>query len=762
MYVPRFCDTHTQCYAVDMRPSSAAIGNRRVYWAAEPESRRAAARAIEHWAWGQGQMWRSGRMSRALSLVSAYYGRGVKGDSTSSDLELGGDAGETTIAHVNGIAPLITNVVGLIAGRRPAVKPVATNGDATSTAQTRLAAQLHEYYDRRDGAPELELDAVRGGVLATSWWVVQSWLRQAGDVYALGPNGQPRYEGDLLMLTLPPWCVAADPVAHNVDARRWVVFRQRANRWDLAARAGDPYVREKLERGATLAPAGLSQWLPQGAVSRYNDMDALLGQDMPDEDAVTVWEVRHLPTPALPKGRLMQFVDDDCILFDSAAVGVDGGLVVDETTGEESYTPPSEVRDVGYPYAKRELHAYEYAPERVVGSSNGHSASVNLLGLQRVMDICTTSIATGIDRLGMALLWGGPSGEPQKPLDLGRGVQLLDTPNRPEVVDLPAVKPEMVSVFDFAQSQSRQTVALNDTVMGAPPKGMPASAQALQRAQAVQYHQVSQAEYVRLVERVSNGRLVMLKRFAKSKRIAEIAGRDGAYEVLEWSAEDIEGVERFRVEPVDPMSTSFEARQATAEFLAGKGLLSPEGFLGFLQTGNLEAELRPQTAWKELVERNKALLQQGVGLPPTDVAQSMATGEPVFVEDGQVHVRPLKSDPHHVAIPAYLSVANDPNIRSRNPDVVEAALSVVQESMRLWVACTPDECRAFGLPLLPSHEMAMAMPPMPLDAPVDGASPEEGVTETGLPEESPALPEPPVDPLTGEQDTTESLGGLDA
>jgi hypothetical protein len=58
--------------------------------------------------------------------------------------------------------------------------------------------------------------------------------------------------------------------------------------------------------------------------------------------------------------------------------------------------------------------------------------------------------------------------------------------------------------------------------------------------------------------------------------------------------------------------------------------------------------------------------------------------------------------------------------------------------------------------------MAMAMPPMPLDAPIDGAPPEEDVTETGLPEESPALPEPPVDPLTGEQDTTESLGGLDA
>ena len=692
-------------------------------------------------------------MSRALSLVSAYYGRGVNGQSSSSDLDV---TLEVTRAHINAIAPLVTNVVGLIAGKRPAVKPVSTNGDAASSAQTRLASQLHEYYDRRDGAPELELDAVRGGVLATSWWVLESWLPKAGDVYALSETGAPKYEGDLLLMTLPPWAVAADPVAHNVDARKWVVFRRRANRWDLAARTGDPYVKEKLERGASQAMAGMAQWLPNGAVARYDSLDSLMGADVPDEDSVQVWEVRHLPTPACPKGRLMQFIDEDCVLFDSALVGVDGGVVVDES-GAETFEEPTQLANAGYPY--EELHAYEYAPERVVGSSNGHSASVNLLGLQRVLDICTTSITTGIDRLGMALVWGGPGGDPSPNLDLGNGIKLLDTPVKPELVELPSVKPEMVQVFDFAQSQMRQTVALNDTVMGAPPKGMPASAQALQRAQAVQYHQVSQAEYVRLVERVSNGRLRMLKRFAKSKRIAEIAGADGAYEVFEWSKEDIAGVERFRVEPVDPMSTSFEARQATAEFLTGKGLMSPEGYLGFMQTGNLSAELRPQTAWKELVERNKALLQQGIGLPPVDPMASMQGGEPVFLEDGQTHVRPLKSDPHHVAIPAYLSVANDPNIRSNNPDVVEAALSVATESLRLWTSLTPDECRAFGLPMLPSQEMAMAMPPMP-GPPVSGDE-SESVTETGLPSDAVELPSPPVDPLSGEQESTESLGGLE-
>lgn len=733
-----------------------ATSPNRVYWAAESDQRKFCARARERFAWCQQQFVATGRMRRALSLLSAYYGRGTTGREDSSAITTAGELGELTRVHVNGVAPIVTNILGLIAGERPAVKPVATNGDDTSSAQARIAQQLHDYYDRRDGGPDLELSTVRGGVLASSWWLVQSWLAQAGDVYELDVNGQPVYEGDMLMHSLPPWRVAADPLAHSQDARKWVIFQRRASRWDLAARTKDPLVKEKLERGGADPLGGVvTTDMLEGVASA----EVLLGETMIPDDGVWVWEVRHLPTPALPLGRLVQFISDDCVLFDSAMVPVDGGAVMDESTGETTgYMQPTQTKAVAYPYDKRELNAFEYCPERVVGSSNGHTSSFNLLGLQELMDVCSTSMATSLDKLSLDLLWGG-GGEPTKPFDIGRGIQVIDTPNKPEQIQLNALKPEVVAAFDWASTQARISGALNDTVMGQPPKGMPASAQALQRAQAVQFHQVSQAEYVRLVERVSNGRLRILKRFAKSKRVAEIAGADGTYEVLQWSAEDVADVERFRCEPINPASRSFEARQAAAEFLASKGLLSPEGFLAFQQTGNLEAELRPQTAWKELVERNKALLQKGQGLPQVDVMASQQSGEPVFVEDGQPHVRPLKSDPHHIAIPVYLSVANNPQVRSSSPAVVEAVLSVVEESLRLWSMLTPDECRAFGIPMLPTQEMQLNAPPMsPAPASDAEAAPP---TDTGLPEDA-TLPEPPVDPLTGDQQSTEELGGLTA
>jgi hypothetical protein len=407
----------------------------RIYWAAEPESKKFCARARERFDWCQMQFVQTGRMRRALSLLSAYYGRGVSGMENSSGLVSAGEIGELTKVHVNAVAPIVTNVLGLIAGERPAVKPVATNGDDTSSAQARIAQQLHDYYDRRDGGPDLELSTVRGGVLASSWWLLQSWLAQAGDVYELDVNGQPVYEGDLLMHSLPPWRVAADPLAHSVDARKWVIFQRRASRWDLAARTKDPYVREKLERGGSDPLSGL---VTTSMLDGVRSAETLLGEAFLPDDGVWVWEVRHLPTPALPLGRLVQFISDDCVLFDSLNVPVDGGAIMDEETGDaRGYAAPTQTKAVPYPYDKRELNAFEYSPERVVGSANGHASSFNLLGLQELLDVCTTSMSTSLDKLGLTMLWGG-GGEPTKPFDIGRGIQVLDTPNKPEafVIDL--------------------------------------------------------------------------------------------------------------------------------------------------------------------------------------------------------------------------------------------------------------------------------------------------------------------------------------
>lgn len=700
----------------------------RTYWAAETEAKKFIARAMERFQWAQTNLEASGRGPRLRSLVSAYYGRGTDGMRNSSRMRETGEQGEVSELQLNGVKPIVQNSLSLIAGQPPAVKPVSTNGDSTSAAQTRLALGLHGYYERRVDGQSRWLDTIRGGILASSWVLAQSWVPTDGAEWGYDPDaGKTLYEGDVQEYTLPPWRYAFDPSAQSEDARKWIIFRRPQPRWDTAANLKDEALAERLLRAQETAKSD--------RLKQQESLDALLGESLPDEDVVWVWEVRHLPSPALPQGRLVRFVEPDIILWDSLEKGV------------------------GYVYEKKELHAYEYAPERVISGLSGHSSHFDLLGLQELLDLVATSVATTVNLNGMPHLWSPPTQGAPTVNHLSTGPAILESAARPEVLDFPALKPEVVEAGNWALERMREAAALNNTVMGNPDKGMPASAQALQRAQAVQYHAVAQAEAIKLLRKQANGRLRLLKRFATSKRTAEIAGEAGAYEVAEWQAEDISDVERFEVEVVDPLSQSYEQRQAVGQQLLELRAIDVEGFVDFLQTGNLRKSLEGKTAAQELVDKNVALLRKGVGLPPID-AQAMAKQQqaigaglmspqdmtPTFLEDGGTYVRPLKSDPHHVAIPAYLAVANSPAARG-DAKLVTACLDVASESLRLWQTLTPDECVAFGVPQLPSHMMPPPPPPgagAPLgpDAPPAADNP---------------LPKPPPNPINGNQASEASL-----
>ena len=700
------------------------------YWASETDSTKLIARCLERHAWHIKALTEQGRMRRMASMLSAYYGRGTDGWRDTSRLLDAGEQGEVIEWSINTVKPIIQNSLSLIAGQKAAVKPVARNGDSKAQAQTRLAMQLNEVYERQSHGEELLLQTILSGILASSWSYGQSWMPKDGAEWGIDPDTNAiQYEGDLAEFGLPPWRTVYDFAAQEESQRRWVLFRRPVARFDLAARIADQDAAEKVRTMSGDSSKTYVGGTSGNTAEDLRDLDGLMGESLPEEDVVWVWELRHLPTPALPAGRVVRFIEPDVVLFDSA--------------------------DVGYPYDKGELHVYEYAPERVGTSMVGHTYGFDLLGIQEFVDMCTASMASTVNSMGAPKLWqprneGGP--EVQR---LG-SASILTTNVKPEWLEVPMLSPEVLTALEWAMSQARQAASLNDTVMGQPDKGMPASAQALQRAQAQQYHQGAQAWALNLKRRTVNGRLKLMKRFAKAPRIAEIAGPSNKYELREWTSDSIEAVERFDVEPVNPMSQSFEGRQAIAEQLHTMGLLKDgEDFLAFLETGSLERITNSKKANLELVEANKALLLKGVGLPPVDQAQSMAAGMPVFVDDGQEHVRILKSDPHHLAIPLYLSVANSPASRDELK-LVQAAVDAATESARLWQSLTLDECVMYGIPPLPSHTApppeAIGMPPGKPPAGAPKPPPTDGV------EPASKLPAPPRDPLTGDQPPPSDTG----
>lgn len=717
----------------------------RIYWAAEPDIKKLAPRVLERFAWWMSLLQRSGRLGKMRNLLSAYYGAGIDGQRDSNQLRDAGEDGEVTDLHINQVRPVVNNTLSLIAGVDPVVKARAKNADAKTLAQTRLAEALLASYDTSIASKEREIDCVRGALLASSWNLGQAWLPQDGKEWTKDPEGKPVYEGDIDLFVLPPWRAVYDFAAADEAKRKWALFYRHVSRYDTAAQFEEldtpesKEVANKLRNHVESGKAGdASKYYGLEVGSSMSQLDVLLGESLPQEDVLWVWELRHLPSPALPQGRLIRFVEPDIVLWDSLKEGV------------------------AYPYTQ--LHLFEYSPERVVTGAAGHTGAFDLGALQQFLDLCSSSIATTVNINGQMNLWSPDEGPPNvKQLSTGNSVLL--SKSEPKPLMFPALKKEVLEASDWAESQTNRTMALNDVVMGQPDKGMPASAQALQRAQAMQFHAVAQAERVRLRSRNANGKLELLKRFARSPRQVEIAGKARAYEMQEWQADDLADVVRFDVEPINPTSDSFEGRQATLEMLIQFGTIKDgTSALTFLQTGSLEAVTQTQTAQRELVEANVALLQKGVGPQKVDFAQTDANGgTPVFIEDPPgpdgkpaPALRIYKSDPHHLAIPAYQGVLASPASRA-DAEMVKACTEAIQLSLLFWQSLLPDEAAAYGIPPLPSQSMAGMMPPAPSDAPPD-APPGDGPPAIEGPAENVDLPKPPPNPISGEQEGAGATG----
>lgn len=729
-----------------------ASSTARPYWANERDPKALIARCMERFGWHMAALKSSGRWASMRSLLSTYYGNGTDGLRDSTALRETGDDGETVEMHTNQVRPVIANTMSLIVGQWPEVKPRAINEGSKALAETRLAAGLHDYYERKTSGRSRVMDTVRGGLLASSWNLGHSWAPSDGKEFAIGEDGTPIYEGDIQSFVLPPWRCVWDFAAADESSRKWVLFRRHVSRYDTAESlaAKQPELAEKLRRHVE---AG-SMWSRIASVKDLGEMkslDSLLGEILPDEDVLWVWELRHLPTPALPVGRLVRFVEPDHVLFD--------------TLGLEKPTT--------YPYEDSELHVREYSPERVVAGAAGHTAGFDLLGLQEFVDIATASMATTLNVNGQNRFWsGGDTGTNVRALGMNGAV--VETQTKPEVLEFPAFRQDVMMAADWGINQLNSAMAINEVARGQPTAGMPAQAMALLKATAIQYHAVAQGDFVRLVEWNANSRLRLLKRFARTERTAQLVGKGRTYELKKWSEKDIANVAGFDVEPVNPSANSFESRNAIGEMFVERGMLSMEAYLTFVQTGNLEQGLATKTAQKELVESNVDMLQSGVGLPPVDMAQmqplmeqwsmqsqqAAAMGGPPLPEPlpifqstppGQKVLRLLRSDPHHLAIPAYLAVLSSPSSRE-DGELMKVATEVIQLSIAFWTDLSPDEAACYGIPPLPSQAMAAGMPP-----PGEGGPP--GATETsekpkgppsgeGVPEEGDI--EQPKDPTSGE------------
>ena len=711
-----------------------------VYWAAEVESSKLVAGCITRVRRYRESLRASGRSDRMRRNWMAYQGWGPRMDADASRMSPAGESGEMVQMNVNQFAAMVNQAVVLTTSNKPAVKAIAANGDFESMAQAQLAESLNDYYDRELAVSDREYEATLGMVLMSEAWLVLDWDATAGQPYSVDESGMEVKNGDVRIATLTPFDIGVDPDVQDVESHTWFAWRRRANKFDLAARF--PAMKDKI------------------LAARRDDAtyDAMDGQSSslelrrrrstePESDCVYLWELRHMSSPALPNGRRALFIDEECVLQDSVSKD-EAGVV----------------SDFGYPFGTS-LYAYSAAPERIPGTPDGHTSFFDLLSLQEGLDLAASIMASAINAGGMQNLYV-PRGANITADKLTGALNVIeyDGAERPHAESNVSINPAVSAWAESCIQWMRQRVALNDVVMGEPSKGMPAQAMALLRAQAVEFHSRLQAAYERLVQRCRTGILKLLQKYAKTERVALVSGKGNSWALKHFMSDDLKGVDRFVVEPVNPVLKTLAGKVAFAQPLLESGAIGLQEYLQLVSTGRMEPILRFASDNQARIQREKEMLMVGIGLPPTQ--QQMGpmgpmpvlddTGLPIFADDGKQHIRPLISDTHWVDIPEYLSVLAMPEVRD-NPMVVKAVTEAVDYKLRLWRQMDP------GLILLlkgispPPPPMSMGPPGMPPGAPSGPPQAQGGpvpempspLTPDGAPNVS--MPKPPPNPLTGEQ-----------
>jgi len=708
------------------------------YWA-DDESARVVSGAIERIRRFRETLRVTGRADRARRSWNCYLGWGANMDQDASRINAGGEQGEITRITANHYAALVNQAVVLTTSNKPATKAVPRNMDSESLGAAQFAEALNDYYERELSVAEREWDATLTMVLMSEAWLVLDWDATAGGVYLTDENGQPRYEGDVKLYALTLFDVAVDPDAQDVEAHNWILWRRRVNRWDLAAK--HPALRDEI----------IGQGGGRDATSDvYDSKDDFLfswrkRSNHADTDTVVVWELRHKPTPALPMGRMVRFISERCVLFDSRPDAVSqtpspvSGI---ETPGAQAPAPDvSQGIDYGYAY-RRNLFAYPCSPERIPGTPDGHTSFFDLLSLQSGADLGATIMASAINAGGLQNLYV-PRGANITADKLTGALNVIeyDGTVRPEAQDNVSINPAVNAWAEMCVSWMRQRVSMNDVVVGEPQKGMPAQAMALLRAQAVEFHSRLQASYERLVQRTRTGILQLLQQFATVERKVLIAGKSRSWAVKNFTNKTLEPVDRFVCEPVPAMMKTLAGRVGFAQPLLDQGKMSLREYLALVETGRWEPTFGYDDANTARIQQEIELLTRGIGLAPPVPGPD---GRPVPSEDGQEHLRPLITDTHWQDIKQYLAVLGSPGSRE-NPAVVAATLEAITYKMQLWRSMDPALIMLQG---------GMPAPPLgPPGAPVAPPAPPSG-GHSATPAEGPGgkMPQPPPNPITKQQD----------
>jgi len=237
------------------------------------------------------------------------------------------------------------------------------------------------------------------------------------------------------------------------------------------------------------------------------------------------------------------------------------------------------------------------------------------------------------------------------------------------------------------------------------------------------------------LEEVGTALIKILKDYAKTPRIAAIAGKSERSYLKEFTGQDISNINRVTVDMGNPLSRTTAGKVNMADsLLAAKLIDDPDQYIQVITTGKLEPMIEGKQAELMLIRAENEKLSSGERVVATAL------------------------DNHAQHILEHKCVLASPEARA-NPQIVQNTLTHCMEHIELWRTTDPSLLAMLGQTPPPPMQQPEPQPGMG-----GGQAPDNQAMFNAQPPveqvaEDVNLPSQPINPLTNERFNVVS-GGL--
>jgi hypothetical protein len=618
-----------------------------------------------------------GRM-RVWRRAYDYYNRGwMKG----SRLNRTGKQDEYMSVCINEFRNILLHLLVGVTANKLSPEPKAENTDYKSRAQTKIASGVVEHYNRILNMDRVAKKATEYGLVFGEGWVSVEWDANLGDEFGVGPQGQMLKQGDIAIDIFPPMDVIRDVTAEDIMDCNWLIIRRYKNKYDVAARYPD-----LADRIINLGTDAETLKNLRFSTSKYIETDQ-----------IPVYTFYHRKTPAVPNGKILEFLDSDLIT-------VEGPL----------------------PY--KNIPLYRITPDDQIKSVFGYTVAYDLMPLQEILDglysiIVTNQSTFGVQNIAM------PTGANINVNALAEGLNLITFDPKfggPSALNLVQTPPEIYQFIDRITQRMETISGLNSVVRGNPEASLKSGAAlALVASQAVVFNSGLHQSFANMVESVWTAIIDDLKDYANTPRMIAIAGKSNRSMMKEFKGEDISSISRVTVEMGNPISRTIAGKLQLAQDMLQSGLVkTPEEYLTVATTGRLEPLYEANTSQMNLIKLENERMSEG------QEATAMVT------------------DDHRLHILEHGIVLSSPDAREV-PQVVNAVVAHLQAHINYLNSTDPAILAVNGI-----NQQPPPMGAVPQGMPGAGNMGAGGVMDTLNPTVAEAqqvnLPNQPKNPLSGE------------